>query len=200
MKVIDYLLADHQKIVKVLAIAKTIAEQLEHCPDQASLQNLEKVVDFMQGFTGSFHHSREEELFFAAMEQTNPALDHLQVKAMLEEHMTGRQLIAAMSRIFETIRLNHIEKTEELLKLFHQYTSLLQVHIEKEENIYYPLADNLLSREQQQKIIIKFKTIEQIHQHKLDTYMNLIDELDQVKPQCQPLTADQLPLGNRLAN
>ena len=58
-----------------------------------------------------------------------------------------------------------------------EYIDLLRDHIEKEDSILYPMSDNLLTKEDQQGLLIKFEKLEKETASRHD-YENLIEELE----------------------
>jgi hemerythrin-like domain-containing protein len=62
----------------------------------------------------------------------------------------------------------------------HDYSELLRQHIDKEDNILYQMADQVLTPADQQELRAKFEEIERerIGAGKHDEYVKLIDDLE----------------------
>jgi len=128
---------EHQLILKVL----DAAEQAASHPETLDLTTAEKMVDFLRNFADRCHHAKEQDLLFPAMAARGLPLDTGPIAVMLHEHDEGRDHVRA---IF--LELDEEEPDRALIaRHLNEFATLLRGHISKEDDVLYPMADQLLS-------------------------------------------------------
>jgi len=83
------------------------------------------------------------------------------IAVMLHEHEMGRNYVKAMSTAFAGYMTGDISSSKDVLEDAHGYISLLRDHIEKENNVLFVMADNLLSEKRQDELFEGFEKIEE---------------------------------------
>ena len=127
---IEELRSDHDKILAEL-------EKLEKDPESFAKEFLE--------FTESFaepHHHKEEEVLFPAMEEKGIPKEDGPIGVMLMEHELKREHVKELRKAVEGDEKDKIK--EHALAI----VSLLRDHINKENNILYPMAEQVLTQEE----------------------------------------------------
>ncbi|MCP5046038.1 MAG: cation-binding protein [bacterium] len=141
------LVREHDLIEKYLKILERLAKQAIGNPnDEEVYQTAPRVLDFIREFADKIHHGKEEQVLFNRITQPG-VLGHCNpVPQMLFEHDEGRNHVKAMNNALE----------EKNLSVFSQharaFVELLRLHIHKENNILYPMAEQSLSEEQKNEI------------------------------------------------
>jgi hemerythrin-like domain-containing protein len=106
------------------------------------------------GWVGAFadrnHHAKEEAALFPAMAKAGVPSDEGPVAVMLEEHAEGRRLVATMRTGTGDARA----------RACHDYVALLRAHIDKENEIVFPLADAVLDAQAQAGLRREFEAVE----------------------------------------
>jgi len=101
-------------------------------------------VDFIRNYADRFHHAKEEDVLFAALVENGMPQENSPVAAMLMEHEQGRSYVMGMEsaarEALEGLPGRENSITENALA----YASLLRDHIDKEDNILYPLAERVI--------------------------------------------------------
>lgn len=145
---------EHQNILKVIEAIKKECQILEnsHQIDQAFFA---KAIDFIINYADKFHHAKEEDILFKAMCQDETQMHCNPTEQMRHEHDLGRDYI---KNLRDGLEENNIEK---ILSQARGYAYLLEDHIFKEDNILYPMADQILSPEQKQSTKQAFIEVEQ---------------------------------------
>lgn len=133
---LEELKSDHQEILKSFdELEKTISEKPI---------NQEKIGEFLE-FTKNFsepHHKKEEKVLFPALEKKGVPNEGGPIGMMLFEHETKRNHIKKIEQGLE-------EKNDEKISLNAKSAiSLMREHIEKENNILYPMAEGILTPEE----------------------------------------------------
>ena len=80
---------------------------------------------------------------------------------MLKEHEIGRSYVRNMSEAAEKYKTGEPMYSSQFADNAEKYIELLTQHIDKEDNILYPIADMQLSEEKQSELIEKFDELEQ---------------------------------------
>ncbi len=158
MKATEQLIHEHVAITRMLDILDEACDRLE---SGATLPrtDLEEMVEFFVVFADSCHHAKEERHLFPALEEAGVPREHGPIGVMLAEHDLGRKFIRTMKGALEhwqsgTSRTDFITAARE-------YRRLLLLHIQKENNILFPMADMHLSTEKQEQMLQSFDKLEE---------------------------------------
>ena len=144
---------EHEAIVLALRILAEIDRHaIAH--DPVERQDLQALVDFLAEFADTCHHGKEEQLLFPCLAQTgNPKVQHT-VERLLPEHARGRHWIGKMRQALQPLR------PEAFHEAARAYAQLLLTHIEQENTVLFPMAEQLLSTEELIALSREFDTFE----------------------------------------
>ncbi len=141
---------------KVILLVLDGAEKQAALPDGPGRATVSELVDFFINFVDRCHHSKEEKHLFPKLEERGIPRQGGPIGVMLDEHTRGRSLVAAMKDgLGRNSRIS-----ADLQKHLLDYVQLLRSHIEKENNILFVMADNVLSIEEQQELSKAFAQVE----------------------------------------
>lgn len=133
---ITELVEEHIYIKKVLSVIPEISEEFLRV-NQVDFLLLSELVSFIRNYADKYHHAKEESILFGyAPEGFAP------VKAMLEEHVIGRNFIRTAE--LSAAEGNIVAVSENLLG----YRELLFGHIDREDKVLYPWFEKNLNNEQ----------------------------------------------------
>lgn len=168
------ILADeHRYILKVAGALKTETTALaEGKPlDTAFFNN---AVDFIRNYADKFHHAKEEDILFAEFCNNLENAHCNPVEQMLHEHETGRNYVRGLE---DAVRRKSVP---DVIENARGYASLIEEHIYKEDNIFYPMADQAIPAGIHDAMLGKFKRAEKIRfdRQLRDRYMALAGELE----------------------
>jgi hemerythrin-like domain-containing protein len=121
---------------------------------------VEKMVDFFRNFTDRCHHAKEEKLLFPSLQQHGLPVDSGPVAVMLAEHEEGRKLIRAIIGEMTEAKIGAAKAVSAVGDNLAAYIILLRQHIQKEDNILFPMADRLIPADEQQLLTEAFARIE----------------------------------------
>lgn len=124
---------------------KLIALEAGAAPDRTYF---EKAVKFIRTFADDCHHGKEEDLLFKTMVDRGFPLQGGPIAVMLSEHETGRAYVHQMAEAAAGIGQDPAAAGK-IVRNGRAYIQLLRPHIDKENMILYPMADNMLSSEDQ---------------------------------------------------
>ena len=145
---------EHSAIIHVLKILDKIMANHTKA-DLVKLQYYKELVDFLKIFADKCHHGKEENFLFEALISKGILNQGGPIGVMLEEHIEGREYIALMSRALEAA--NIAEFTPAAIG----YRDLLRKHIDKENNVLFVMADQLLDEKSQDELFEKFERHEE---------------------------------------
>jgi hemerythrin-like domain-containing protein len=121
---------------------------------------IEQMVDFIQNFADRCHHAKEEDLLFARMAERGLPAEGGPVGVMLKEHEEGRRLVRAAVEALPRASAGDPVASMTLTTALLGYVRLLRMHIDKEDNVLYPLADRLLTAADQSDLAVAFDRVE----------------------------------------
>ena len=125
-------------------------------PDRAYF---EKAVKFIRTFADECHHGKEEDLLFKTMVDRGFPLQGGPIAVMLSEHETGRAYVREMAEASASVGQDPAA-AEKIIRNGRAYIQMLRPHIDKENMILYPMADNMLSPQDQTQLGEAFERFE----------------------------------------
>ncbi|MFQ5723571.1 MAG: hemerythrin domain-containing protein [Terriglobia bacterium] len=151
---------EHDAILQMLEVAEELGRQLER-GRRVSPQTLADLLEFFQVFADRCHHGKEEDLLFPWLEQRGLPREGGPTGVMRSEHEQGRLLVRRLSEAAQAYRRGADEARAEWAALARAYAALLRRHIDKENNVLFPMAESLLSPAEQQELAAAFDRVEQ---------------------------------------
>ncbi len=175
-KATEVLSDEHRVIERVLAVI----EKLTRAPEKDSLDNWKKALDFFRHFADQCHHLKEEKILFPAMEEHGIPRDGGPIGMMLTEHEEGRGYVRSMLAAVSLIEAKNQAAKETLLEIARAYLRLLREHIQKEDEILFRIADDVIPPDEQKMLLRTFEEHEAkemgagIH----EKYLKIAEELE----------------------
>lgn len=181
MKPTEQLKEEHRIISSMLKILEMICKKLES-GGEVSTADLKGILEFIKIFVDRCHHAKEEDLLFTAMEEIGISKRGGPIGVMLMEHNTGRDYVKNMSDAIEKYKEGDKEISLKIVENAKNYIALLSQHIEKEDNILYPMAETRLSANKQEELLEKFEKIEKerIGSGRHEEFHKLLHQLKEV--------------------
>ena len=140
MNAIEELKTEHEAVRLALQILSRMTAEIEETGKMEKPEHLEQLLEFLTVFVDTCHHGKEEAFLFPALEAVGVSRKNGPIGVMLKEHQQGRDHVAGMKRALS----QHVDHNPDMIaKLSHHikaYTDLLDRHIEKENNVLFPLA------------------------------------------------------------
>lgn len=150
---------EHDAILRMLEISEVVAGQLRSGQAVES-QRLEELLEFFRTFADRCHHGKEEDLLFPLLESKGMPRHGGPTGVMLQEHEQGRALIRAMAEATEDYKQGVTDAGARWANAALGYSQLLRQHIQKENDILFVMAENLLSPEEQERLAGEFDRVE----------------------------------------
>jgi hemerythrin-like domain-containing protein len=154
-KAIADLMNEHEAILSAIQIMGSMVATMETTAS-VDTKDIYDFIGFLKEFADKCHHGKEEGLLFPAMIKAGVLEKGGPISVMLAEHAQGRKLIqemeASISTNVDLIKLAQAEK---------EYAYLLRNHIQKENRALFPMAENVLTESQLEKLYEGFEKHEE---------------------------------------
>lgn len=138
---------EHRVILKALGVLDMAASRLA-AGDAVPEDAWQALLRWLRAFADARHHAKEETVLFPAMSRAGVPSHEGPVRMMLEEHVLGRSLVAGMA---------HGEPVHRATPA-RDYVRLLRDHIDKENFIVFPLADEVLDTRAREQVRRDFES------------------------------------------
>lgn len=145
---------EHEAILYVLQILDKMMQTHSSEPETL-LRYYGELLYFLQIFADKCHHGKEENYLFKELVNKGIPNEGGPVGVMLQEHTQGRDYIAQMGRSLDRKDINGFNNAAV------QYRDLLRRHIEKENNVLFMMADNLIDEQAQNFLFEQFEQHEE---------------------------------------
>jgi hemerythrin-like domain-containing protein len=150
---------EHKIILMVLDAAEREANSIKET-GKVDADKLEKFVDFIRNFADRCHHAKEEGQLFVKMQERGMPKEGGPIAVMLMEHDEGRRHIKAVADAIEPATHGDTRAIFTINEHLQAYVNLLRMHIHKEDDILYPMADRFLTADDQRLLSEAFEKIE----------------------------------------
>ena len=159
MEAIETLMNEHRLIER--GIDALIAFTDEVCRKNADARDeLARFVTFIKDFADGCHHGKEEHILFSSMVEAGFPSDGGPIAVMLMEHEEGRALVGELSELARQEEPWSADDRQRLANAAHGYGNLLRQHIHKEDAILYPMAEQRLPPNIQDRISAECESFE----------------------------------------
>jgi len=159
MRPTDQLKEEHKAITVMLDVLGKMCEKLG-AGEQVSAEHLEQALDFFKGFADKCHHYKEESVLFPAMGTVGFAKEAGPIAVMLMEHNDGRNHVNRMGEGIARYKSGAQNAASTIMNAARQFIEVLTAHIDKENNILFPMAEAHLPEEKQEQIAREFERVE----------------------------------------
>ena len=146
-KCVELMVQEHEVILGVLASLQALAEKLR-AGSEVARQDVADFGRFFRDFADKCHHGKEEDRLFVKMVQAGFAQDSGPIAVMLSEHEAGRQEVRGLLAIGAGSGPLSENERASVIEYVSQFVPLLYAHIQKENNVLYPMAQNTISPEE----------------------------------------------------
>jgi hemerythrin-like domain-containing protein len=180
MNAIKELITEHKAVRMTLRILERITEEIDKTEKISKPEHLKQLFEFFSVFVDKCHHGKEEELLFPALETVGISREGGPIGVMLNEHQQGRNLVAKMKRNLSQYLNGDTGAAQKLKESSDAYIALLNIHIDKENNVLFPMAIQHLSKNKLAELKKGFDKIEtdKIGTGKHEEFHRMLDILE----------------------
>lgn len=167
---------EHRVIERVLAAL----EKLTRMPVMDCLAQWKDALAFFRHFADQCHHFKEEKVLFPALEAHGIPRDGGPVGMMLIEHEEGRAHVKSMLAAVAQLEAENTAVQGMLLTHARAYLTLLREHIQKEDDILFRMADEVLPASEQQEMLKRFEAheVEEMGAGAHEKFLKIADRLE----------------------
>ena len=147
MNGIDLLINEHKYVSRMLIVIRKVCFNLIE-NNEIDYEDFNKIISFVRNFADGHHHNKEEIFLF------NKMIDHLGetgknviTHGMLVEHDLGRSYISNLIQALEKYKNGNKESKLDIIGNAISYTTLLENHIHKEDNVIFNFAKRSLNED-----------------------------------------------------
>jgi len=150
---------EHRVIEQVVLALEGMAEQLE-AGRGLSRERAERALEVLQSFADKCHHGKEEQHLFKTLEARGVPRDTGLVAELLHEHGEARRHVRTMARALVGACENDPQDGPLFALHARGYVRVIRPHIEKEDTVLFPMADETLTPEDDAKVMEGYEAIE----------------------------------------
>ena len=154
MKATEVLKHEHQAILLVIVAVEKEVAFIEKT-GKLHTQTVRELADFFKNFVDRCHHAKEEKQLFAMLHERGISTEVGPLDVILHEHEQGRAYVLAVAEAVAGKIVPDAAAIRKAKENLAAYAQLLRVHIDKEENVLYPMADRLLKSAADQKTLLQ---------------------------------------------
>ncbi len=138
-------------------------------------------TDFIGGFADACHHAKEEKKLFPMLATVGMPPYQGPISVMLSEHEQGRAYNREIRSASALLLSGDESARERLIGAMNGYIQLLRAHIKKEDNALFPMADRVLSEDQQAILLDQFEDVErdEIGEGTHDKYLDVVVRMEE---------------------
>jgi len=168
-KIIEDLVNDHKLIVSLLDVIDKIDNSKNYEKDY-----FEKIIYVIKNFADKFHHGKEEEILYPyVVEHKGFSKENGPVAIMFIEHDEGRGYVKKASDELK----NNFANYSVIIENLKSYSELLRGHIYKEDNILFPMIDNVITDDENEQIFLLYQIVIKNNKEVIDNSIKHLKEL-----------------------
>ena len=180
MNSLGSLMREHRVIERAVNLLEEVALRL-HREEAVDVKTLTLLLRFFKEFTDKCHHGKEERVLFPFLESKGVPREGGPIGVMFLEHDIGRRLIKALDENLKYINVDP-EARRDIVDNALSYVKLLREHIFKEDNILFKIASELMSVDEDKRLVEEFEEIEvnTIGSGLHEQLIKLLDEVEEL--------------------
>ncbi len=169
---------EHQLILRMIALVEHNTALLE-AGKFRNWQFYLDAVDFIRNYADRFHHAKEEDILFTELVKNGMPEKQSPIEAMHMEHDEGRAHVLAIEEAAQKALDGETGQKSAIIEHAKGYATLLRGHIEKENDILYPLAERILPEEVRSGMLTSYETAEAQTPGLEAKYLQLVEDYEQ---------------------
>jgi hemerythrin-like domain-containing protein len=179
MKATDQLMEEHRVIERVLIALEFAVNRLQRGSEIRS-GFFTDAVEFIQKYADGVHHMKEEGVLFEVLVSNGMPRDEGPIAVMLAEHVQGRKFTRGIQESADRWAAGDPSALDELINHAMSYVTLLRGHIAKEDNILFPMANQIIPEDQHDNVFEESIRVEreQVEEDVHGKYSSLAEKLE----------------------
>ena len=150
---------EHRMIERVLSAMATETIRVDNGKPLNRIFVL-SVLEFARKFGDGVHHRKEEIILFPGMERAGVPRDGEPIGVMRAEHDQLRRTVAAIGSMLDPATRGNVEAIQAIVRAIRGCVALWRSHIQWEEHVLLPMADQLFTEQYKSEILAAFAELE----------------------------------------
>jgi len=156
----ENLINEHKKINELLDIMSKIALKIKS-KDVFYPNDVEEVVKYLINIIENSHHGKEDDVFYPELISSGIPKETAPLSIINYEHLISVNYLKDISSCVVNCKIGNDFSGELLADSLTNYVIAIKNHIQREEEIVFPIANEVFSIEKQNDILQRFEIIEQ---------------------------------------
>jgi hemerythrin-like domain-containing protein len=150
------LMYEHKAIRLIINVMNNIADNIKN-KKVFYTSDVEKIVDFLSVYVEKCHRTKEETVFYPALLLSKKPFKNIGL--IINDHSIGKGYLDEILCCVENCKIGSTFSGERIADCMLNYVQLIDSHIQREEDEFFPLANKALSAEAMIEMSKQFKTI-----------------------------------------
>lgn len=159
MNPIETLMHEHDVILLVAGAARREAAAIRQ-GQSFRREKVEQILDFVRTFADACHHGKEEDLLFTRLETKGFSREMGPVAVMLFEHEQGRGYVRQAAANLDAAAAGDANAARAVADGLAGWADLIEQHIDKENNVLFPMAQQVLAKAELEELEAGFEKVE----------------------------------------
>ena len=143
--------AEHRAVTVVLTVIEEMEERMEEAIEVPA-DDMRDIVGFLREFVDGCHHAKEEKMLFPALREAGIEGMDDTIEQLETEHVMGREYVGRIDEEIERFENGDVTIARQLAEDLHGYAQLLRRHIDTEETLLFPQAEETLPPDEQARL------------------------------------------------
>lgn len=160
VKATQVLVTEHKAVLAILKVLEKINQRIEN-EEQVEIKHLEQILEFIKVFVDECHHAKEEVYLIPTVVKLGIDDHDNLIKTILEQHNKGRFYANELKQAVESYKNGEKSALAQIVENAQSYINLLNIHIDKENNLFFKRSDVVLTDVKQEELYKNFEKIEE---------------------------------------
>lgn len=156
---IKQLTNEHRRIETVIKSLQDAVVALEK-GQRLNAGKLRNVAEFLRVYADQRHHQREEALFFPILVKRGVPPQGCPIGGLNNDHQKGRALVTSFEEEIAQYEQQRPGSEQALRLTLQEIVKLYHHHLWMEDDMVFPLAEKLISEDDNRELMIKFADLD----------------------------------------
>lgn len=152
---IQQMTTEHRHIESVIKSLQGAVAALGN-GQRLDVEKLRHVVEFLRVYADERHHQREEALFFPMLVKRGVPAQGCPIGGLNHEHEKGRAFVSALDEQLTAYEQHQTGADQALRQTLQEIIKLYGHHLWMEDAMVFPMAEKLISEDDNRELMIKF--------------------------------------------
>jgi len=180
MTITHPLVQEHEVILRGLDCLKTVRKRIEK-NEYPPARFFDHALPFFRNYADKRHHFKEEFLMFGLLAEKKRGELDLEIGALRHQHDLGRQCLTRVEASVRGYAMKNEIAVTTLLENLAAFSAILSRHIFREDHLFFPLVEALLSKDEKQALTEQFLQEEQRLNQRFPVEQNFRDLEEMVR-------------------